>query len=349
MWQVCYNGAKLERVFMRKPSLLLFFFFAVCAPLAAGHGASLNWHKDYGSALKVSKAEKRPLLLYFTASDWSGWCMKMKNEVLDAPEFIKEIGDAFVLVEVDLPRTIKLPKAVAAQNKALREKMGISDFPRVLLVNDKERVFLRAGYLPGGAKQYAKYLLNTLQKDKKITQVIETLDETSYTASELEEHYQTARELYREREALCLMEEGLKDDTSSFFAFEKYKHLSSTLGPDAAETLRFRKKLAASDPKNEKGIQFSLAMIEFQERSKVEDGCDHPHRAIAPLEEYLEKFGSTDPHNVWRLEMMISQYYLDRNECKTALDHAQLAQEVAPPERQEEIGESIGFMQSHLG
>ncbi len=47
----------------------------------------LKWYNDMNEAMKVSKKTKKPLLLFFTGSDWCGWCIRLQKEVLKTPEF----------------------------------------------------------------------------------------------------------------------------------------------------------------------------------------------------------------------------------------------------------------------
>jgi thioredoxin-related protein len=39
--------------------------------------------------LVESNKENKPLLLFFTGSDWCGWCIKLQNEVLKTADFKK--------------------------------------------------------------------------------------------------------------------------------------------------------------------------------------------------------------------------------------------------------------------
>ena len=41
----------------------------------------LNWYDDVSKAIPVSIQENKPLLLFFTGSDWCGWCIRLKREV----------------------------------------------------------------------------------------------------------------------------------------------------------------------------------------------------------------------------------------------------------------------------
>ena len=53
----------------------------------------LTWETDINKAIEVSKKTKKPLLLFFTGSDWCGWCIRLQNEVLKKPEFALAVFD----------------------------------------------------------------------------------------------------------------------------------------------------------------------------------------------------------------------------------------------------------------
>jgi thioredoxin-related protein len=63
----------------------------------------LTWHHDFEEAKQLSKTQDKPVLLYFTGSDWCSPCKKLKADFFNSERF-REQADAFVLVMVDLPR-----------------------------------------------------------------------------------------------------------------------------------------------------------------------------------------------------------------------------------------------------
>src|SRR6187431_2480510 len=96
---------------MKKIILVAFFFIGICVSQAQGSSDSeqakqLKWYTDVKEAIKVSNKEKKPLLLFFTGSDWCGWCIRLQKEVLRTPEFNKWAKESVVLVELDYPRSV---------------------------------------------------------------------------------------------------------------------------------------------------------------------------------------------------------------------------------------------------
>lgn len=125
--------------------LLLVAVFFIAPALAAA-----EWMTDVESAQKKAKAEHKVVLVDFTGSDWCGWCIKIRRDVLDTPAFEQYVQDKFVLVEIDVPNDAK--RVGGAQqlesNKRLCARYGVDTFPTLLVLTPDGRV---AGGVVGGA------------------------------------------------------------------------------------------------------------------------------------------------------------------------------------------------------
>lgn len=95
----------------------------------------LTWHSDINKAMEISKKSKKPLLLFFTGSDWCGWCIRLQKEVLKTPEFAAWAKDNVVLVELDFPRKTQLAPEIKTQNAALQQTFAVRGYPTIWLVN----------------------------------------------------------------------------------------------------------------------------------------------------------------------------------------------------------------------
>jgi thioredoxin-related protein len=122
---------------MKKIILIAFFFIGTSISQAQETKPELKWYTDVKEAIKVSNKEKKPLLLFFTGSDWCGWCIRLQKEVLTTPEFSKWAKESVVLVELDFPRRTAQPEAVKAQNNELQQVFGVQGFPTVYFANAK--------------------------------------------------------------------------------------------------------------------------------------------------------------------------------------------------------------------
>ena len=122
----------------------------------------LNWHTDLSKAVSISINEKKPIMLFFTGSDWCGWCMRLKKEVFNHEKFKIWSDDKIILVELDFPRRKKLEPNILNQNRELARIFGVSGYPTCWLVRpqilENSKVnFLKLGklgYVAGGTDKW---------------------------------------------------------------------------------------------------------------------------------------------------------------------------------------------------
>lgn len=115
------------------------------------------WQTDVVKAVDISIKEKKPLLLFFTGSDWCGWCRRLQNEVFQKPQFLNWAKKNVILVELDFPRNKQLDPHLQKQNMDMAQMFGIMGYPTVWFVtasrNETQIVFGKlgsTGYLTGG-------------------------------------------------------------------------------------------------------------------------------------------------------------------------------------------------------
>jgi thioredoxin-related protein len=136
---------------MKKILIALLAVAAFCRVNAAEN----IWLTDLPKAESQAKVENKIVLMDFTGSDWCGWCMKFKKEVLDTPEFQNYAAKNVVLVELDYPRKKVQNNDLKKANAALKTQYNIHGFP-TLVVLDKEgkEIGRQVGYAKGGPKAF---------------------------------------------------------------------------------------------------------------------------------------------------------------------------------------------------
>jgi protein disulfide-isomerase len=120
---------------MKKIALTLFLVLGSMTIQAQ----ELTWQTDMNKAMELSKKEKKPLLLFFTGSDWCGWCMRLQKEVMKTPEFTKWANDNVILVELDFPRSTPQTPEIKKQNMELQQTFAIQGYPTVWFVNASKK------------------------------------------------------------------------------------------------------------------------------------------------------------------------------------------------------------------
>lgn len=97
--------------------------------------AELEWLTDIQAARRLAAEENKAVLIDFTGSDWCHWCIRLRKEVLDTPEFEAYAKERFVPVEIDIPNDRSADPDLYARNEALAVQYGIGGFPTVVVMN----------------------------------------------------------------------------------------------------------------------------------------------------------------------------------------------------------------------
>lgn len=141
---------------MKTMKKFMIAFFLVAGAVAM-QAQELTWHTDVKKATEISNKTKKPMLLFFTGSDWCGWCIRLQKEVMKTPEFTKWANDNVVLVELDFPRRKQLPAELVKQNMELQQTFQVMGYPTVWFVKGKKKdgkieydKLGSTGYLAGG-------------------------------------------------------------------------------------------------------------------------------------------------------------------------------------------------------
>lgn len=134
----------------------------------------LTWQTDMKKAMEISKKSKKPLFLFFTGSDWCGWCMRLQKEVFKTPEFEKWAKKNVILVELDYPRQTPQKPEIQKQNMELQQSFAIQGYPTVWFVNASKKdgkINLEkigsTGYVAGGPTAWLAAADQILANNKK--------------------------------------------------------------------------------------------------------------------------------------------------------------------------------------
>ena len=196
---------------------------------------SAEWMADIEAAKAKAEAEGKMVLVDFTGSDWCTWCIRLRKDVLDKPEFEPYAKDKFVLAEVDLPQNkAKLSKEQREKNEDLAAQYQVSGFPTLMVMTPEGRV---VGGFVGGRTSVAE--------------ATEPLDEAFANAKLLE----AADKLEGMEKARALME------------------VFNRMPKGLREGAGLREQIYALDPENSTGVMDEVfaqkQMSEFAEKMKA--------------------------------------------------------------------------------
>ena len=127
-------------------------------------GRQISWLTNYEEAVALAEKTSKPILLFFTGSDWCGWCTKLEKEIFETTDFIQETSSKLIFVKLDFPMHTPLDPATTKQNKALQSKFSVRSFPSVVLIDAEEQPIGVTGYRAGDGKLYAYHLMKMVNE-----------------------------------------------------------------------------------------------------------------------------------------------------------------------------------------
>lgn len=135
----------------------LFFVVISCFWGSSNLQAQINWLVDYSQAKEESSRQDKPIFMVFTGKEWCTYCIRLKDEVFDTPQFERWIEKNFIPLELDFPYGAWAPSRKKYQEEYTRlaQENGISGFPTIVVIQ-KGKSLGRLGYGRGGASKWIK-------------------------------------------------------------------------------------------------------------------------------------------------------------------------------------------------
>lgn len=151
---------------------LIVSFLVSASFIFLSEGQELNWHTDMEKALDVAMQENKNMLLFFTGSDWCGWCKKLQSEVFKTSDF-KSWSDDVILVELDFPKRTAQDEKTRGQNQQLQRIFKVRGYPTVFFVTPEKmpdgrtnlKSLGRTGYVRGGPEKWIGVANKIVEKD----------------------------------------------------------------------------------------------------------------------------------------------------------------------------------------
>jgi thiol-disulfide isomerase/thioredoxin len=237
---------------MFKKTLCIAALLAALVPAWAA-----EWMTDLEAAKAKAAAENKAVLIDFTGSDWCGWCIRLRKQVLDTPAFEAYAKDKFVLMEVDVPQNPKFDKNLRARNQKICEDFGVAGFPTLLVITPQ-------GDVVGGFSGFKS----------SVTEAAKPLDAALAAAGHI-----------RQAES----QQGAEKLASLVKA---YNNIPEDLQPQAAG---LRQRIIQLDPQDTSGIGRQQRIQEQREAvTAAIDAAATPAEACAAVDKALE---TAEPEN----------------------------------------------------
>jgi protein disulfide-isomerase len=295
------------------------------------------WSHDLNKALVQAQEEQKILVVAFLGDAWCPWAEKLKGDVLNSPQFLSRLkGIAHCAV-------VSLDEEDSEHNKQMRNIFHIEQSPTIVLLDYSQEEIARLGFLPLSAQDYAAQIIELVEN---FEEVIAFLKNPKAVSSEerMTQLYMNAKKLSSQSYRDQILQIGLKKEKGSFFILEKYAALLEKSKFKSEAVQKTRKELIDKDPDNEMGTQLKMAVLEFQKLGFKVKSKRSIYKAVSPLVHYVQKFGKDDPENLWKVEMMIAQFFFTKNEREQALAHAQASLQAAPEKVKGEVKDVVDYI-----
>jgi len=124
-------------------NLIALFVFAVVFNISAQDSemVHLDWLTDIDQAKKESVQQNKPILVYFTGSDWCSPCKMLKEDFFNTEKFENK-AKSFVLLLVDMPRRkdIITDAQRTKNNSVVRKYNRQGSYPTLVALNTRGNV-----------------------------------------------------------------------------------------------------------------------------------------------------------------------------------------------------------------
>lgn len=231
------------------------------------------WLVNVEYAKKIAAEKNIKLLLFFTGSDWCGWCKRLHSEVLDDEEFQKELVKLFVPVKLDFPSRIKFPEAVKKAYDEEMKRYGIRGFPTLIIAEADGTPIAGCGYQAGGPEPYMSMLKTILEKRTELEAKVDELKNGGEEAAK--ELYDVLEEYASRFTQYPCVKDGLK----------KFYDICKEKNPEISRTLerseKVRERLAELDKEYHLG----------EGENPAEVNPDTAEQAAADYKAVIDSFG----------------------------------------------------------
>lgn len=144
---------------------LLFVVGFSSAIMAQKH--DVNWEKEYDKAVETARNQNKPILIFFTGSDWCGPCKMLVDDFFESKRFGKLAAKNFVIYEADFPRNSYLVTlSQRKKNDYLSRMYGVNSYPTIVVIDEEGKELGRKeGYNLMRDTRYHFRFLKDLLKD----------------------------------------------------------------------------------------------------------------------------------------------------------------------------------------
>lgn len=119
-------------------ALFIGFIFSTSSVFAS---AKVGWIGETKIALEKAAKDKKPILLYFTGSEWCPPCVELEKKVFSKKGTLQSLEKFFVLCKLDLPKD---RKKISKEMQLEMKKHRVISLPQLILLDEHGKEFHRS-------------------------------------------------------------------------------------------------------------------------------------------------------------------------------------------------------------
>jgi len=294
--------------------------------------SNLKFTHEIDEALKQACIENKAVLVFVVGGPQCPWSEKLLLDVVYKPDFYLQAQKSFVLCKIEIDN-------LKSQGSELGIDHPLEQIPLMLCMTKTGKVFAEKLDIPDSPRLVMNYLNDVIDATKKIDLMLAQAKAPSEEV--LEDNYKIAKNLGLKSESNLYTLGSLKKK-NIFFMLEKYQKLLTQGTSKELKDLKL--DIQRLDPRNSKGAIRTMALMDFEDRSRQKKGMENPFSALKPLFEYLRDYGHYDKEHRWEIEMKIARFLFSKNQLQAALQHASRSLEFAPDAKKDEVQDAVNFL-----
>jgi protein disulfide-isomerase len=110
---------------------------------------TLNWLETIEEAQGLSKENNKPVLVFFTGSDWCPWCVGIYEYCMNTSQFAEFAAKDLNLVMIDFPKKIEVSEERKNYCKTTLDSFKITGLPTVVILDSNGVQLGTTGYEDG--------------------------------------------------------------------------------------------------------------------------------------------------------------------------------------------------------
>jgi thioredoxin-related protein len=143
---------------------ILTILFVTMTFVGFSQTVELKWTANFQQATAEAQKTGKPILIFFSGSDWCKPCIKLKKYILETETFEK-YSAAFVLYNADFPYNTKLSKETTKANEELAAQFNKEGkFPKIVYLSPNLKVLGSTGFIDCSPNEYIQEIERIVKK-----------------------------------------------------------------------------------------------------------------------------------------------------------------------------------------